>query len=85
MTEWARTFQGSEMDQGPNIHRVAEDMVRSLGSRAFSYLCEQAELAKLSGDRESAITWWDIALAVVEIRNARGLVSLAFLIGGCLT
>jgi len=66
------------MDQGPNIQRVAEDMVRGFGGpRAFSYLCEQAEMAKLSGDRESSITWWDIALAVVEITNARALVASA--------
>jgi hypothetical protein len=30
-------------------------------------------MAKLNGDRESAITWWDIALAVAEIRNAETL------------
>ena len=59
------------MDQGPNIYRVAEQMVRTLGPRAYAHLCEQAEMAKLSGDRESAITWWDIALAAIEIGNAR--------------
>lgn len=58
------------MDEGAEIQRVAEGMVRSLGPRAFSYLCEQAEMAKHNGDRESAITWWDIALAVAEIWNA---------------
>ena len=59
------------MEDGPNIRRVAEDMVRQLGTRAYPYLYEQAEIAKLSGDRESAITWWDIALAVVVITNER--------------
>ena len=54
-------------DQGPNIYRVANDMVRQWGTGAYAYLCEQAEIAKLTGDRESAITWWDIALAVVDL------------------
>jgi len=58
------------MDQGPNIYRVAEQIVRTLGPHAYAHLCEQAEIAKLSGDRESAITWWDIALAAIEIGNA---------------
>jgi hypothetical protein len=57
------------MDQGRNICRVAEEMVRRRGSDAYSSLREQADLANLSGDRESAITWWDIALAVVEVRK----------------
>ena len=73
------------MDQGPNIYRVADQIARQLGAGAYSYLCDRAEMAKLSGDRESAITWWDIALAVVEIRNSRGLASLALFIGWCLT
>jgi hypothetical protein len=50
---------------------VAEDLTRALGARAYPYLFEQAEMAKPSGDRETAITWWGIALAVLEIRNAR--------------
>lgn len=54
-------------DQGPDIQRVARQMVRHLGTGAYSYLCEYAEMAKLSVDQESAITWWDIALAVVEL------------------
>ncbi|HEV2100113.1 MAG TPA: hypothetical protein VGR45_14470 [Stellaceae bacterium] len=57
------------MDQGPNIQLVAEQMVQSLGPRAYAYLYELAEIAQLCGDRESAITWWDIALAVIEIRT----------------
>jgi len=73
------------MDQGPNIQRVAEQIVRSLGGGAYAYLCDLAEMARGSGDQESAITWWDIALAVVEMRNARGLASLALLVGWCLT
>jgi hypothetical protein len=58
------------MDQGSNIQLVAEQMVRSLGPRAFAHLYELGEMAQLSGDRESAITWWDIALAVIEIRKS---------------
>jgi hypothetical protein len=58
-------------DQDPDIQRVARQMVRDLGTGAYSYLCEYAEMAKLSGDRESAITWWDIALAVIELMNER--------------
>lgn len=61
------------MDQAPNIYRAAEDTVARLGLGAYAYLCEQAKLAKLSGDRESAITWWDIALATIEVQNARKL------------
>ena len=57
------------MEEGPNIRRVAEDMVRQLGTSAYPYLCEQAEIAMLQGDRESAITWLDIALAVIEIQS----------------
>jgi len=57
------------MDQGPNIYRAAEIAVERLGTGAYSYLCERAELAKLAGDRESAITWWDIALATIEVRK----------------
>jgi hypothetical protein len=69
------------MDEGPNIYRVAEDMVRRFGTGAYSYLCEQAEIAKLSGDRESAITWWDIALAVIEIQNLRAAGVMASFFG----
>lgn len=46
-------------------------MVERLGRGAYEYLCEQAEIAKLTNDRESAITWWDIALATIEILNER--------------
>lgn len=57
------------MDQGPNIRRVAQQMVRSMGVDAYAYLCDHAEMARLNGDRESAITWWDIALAVAEMED----------------
>jgi hypothetical protein len=57
------------MDQGEDIGRMAEDVIAWRGAGAYAYLCEQAEMARLIGDRDSAITWWDIALAVVEIRN----------------
>lgn len=60
------------MDEEENIYRVAQDVIASRGGGAYAYLCEQAEMAKLTGDRESAIAWWDIALAVVEITGARG-------------
>ena len=63
------------MDQAAQIHRVADDMVRQRGRRAYAFLCEQAQSAKLSGDNESAITWWDIALAALEILNERNAVS----------
>lgn len=63
---------GAEIDdQGADIQRVARQMVRHPGTGAYSYLCECAQMAKLSGDRESAITGWDIALAVVELMNER--------------
>lgn len=65
------------MDQGENIYRVAQDVIASRGGGAYAYLCERAELAKLTGDRESAITWWDIALAVIEITGARSPASAA--------
>jgi hypothetical protein len=58
------------MDQGPNIHRVAMALVREHGDGAYAYLRQRAEQAKSSGDRESAITWWDIALAAVEIQKS---------------
>lgn len=58
------------MDQGPNIYRVAEETVRHLGSGAYSYLRERGEMAKLAGDRDSAITWWDIALAAIEVLSS---------------
>jgi hypothetical protein len=59
------------MDQAANIWSVAEDIVRSRGSGAYAWLCEQAETAKLIGDDESAISWWDIALAAVEVVKER--------------
>jgi hypothetical protein len=55
------------MDQAANIHRVAQEMVRRRGRGAYAYLSESAQNARLSGDIESAITWWDIALAALEI------------------
>lgn len=57
------------MDQGANIRLVAEEAVQRLGVRAYAYLYEQAEIAKLTGDMESAISWWDIALASLETSN----------------
>jgi hypothetical protein len=59
------------MDQAANIWRVAEDVIRCRGSGAYAYLCERAEVAKFIGDVESAISWWDIALAVAEIVKER--------------
>jgi hypothetical protein len=59
------------MDQAANVHRVAAELVTRLGDGAYCYLREQADAANLAGDRESAITWWDIALAAVEATNKR--------------
>ena len=57
------------MDQGPNIRRVATGTMQQHGSGAFAYIREQANIAKLNGDFDSAVTWWDIALAIVEIQS----------------
>jgi len=66
------------MDQAANIHRVAEEMVQQYGSDAYPLLCERAQIAKLYGDAESAITWWDIALAAFEIlKEQKGRLALA--------
>jgi hypothetical protein len=59
------------MNEAANIWRVAEDVVRDRGSNAYTYLCERAETAKFIGDEESAISWWDIALAAVEVITER--------------
>jgi len=58
------------MDQAANLALIAAEFVRSRGNGAFAYLNERAEVAKIAGDIESAITWWDIALATVEIRRS---------------
>jgi hypothetical protein len=66
------------MDQAANIHRVAEDMVWQHGKDAYVYLREKAQVATLFGDQESAIAWWDIALAVLEIlKEQKGRLALA--------
>jgi hypothetical protein len=66
------------MDQAANIHRVAEDMVRQHGKDAYVYLCEKAQVATLFGDKESAATWWDIALAALDIlKEQKGRLALA--------
>ena len=59
------------MDQAANIQLVADDLVRQLGPDAYAYSRDLAEIAKGGGDTESAITWWDIALAVIEVRSNR--------------
>jgi hypothetical protein len=59
------------LDQAANIQLVADDLVRQLGPGAYAYSREFAEIAQGSGDTESAITWWDIALAVLEVRSGR--------------
>ena len=56
------------MDQATTIWSIAEKSVQNWGNSAYERALAQAEIAKLNGDRESAITWWDIALAVVEVR-----------------
>jgi hypothetical protein len=63
------------MDATTDVCRVAEDMVRCFGDGAYAHLCERAEMAMSFGDRDSAVTWWDIALAVVEIRKIGGSVA----------
>ena len=63
------------MDQAANLAVVAADFVRSHGRGAFAWLNEQAEIAKTTGDRESAITWWDIALFVAEITDVHSSVA----------
>ena len=55
------------MGRAANIHRVAEDMVREYGGDAYVYLRDQAHTAKLYGNHESAMRWWKIALAALEI------------------
>lgn len=69
-------LQGELMDQAASIDLVAEDLVRRLGLGAYAYVRECAEIAKIGGDSESAITWCDIALAVVEVRNRRELAAI---------
>jgi hypothetical protein len=46
-------------------------LVRQFGPDAYAYSRDFAEIAKSGGDTESAITWWDIALAVIEVRSDR--------------
>ena len=59
------------MDQAANIQLVADDLIRQFGPDAYAYSRDFAEIAKGGGDTESAITWWDIALAVIEVRSDR--------------
>jgi hypothetical protein len=59
------------LDQAANIQLVADDLVRQLGPDAYAYSRDFAVIAKNSGDTESAVTWWDIALAVIEVRSDR--------------
>jgi hypothetical protein len=59
------------MDQAANILLVAEEFVGRLGLGAYAHVRESAEIAQMGGDAESAITWWDIALAVLEVRIGR--------------
>ena len=61
------------MDQAANIRLVAEEAVQRFGIDAYAYLYERAEIANLMGDMESAISWWDIALASIDIWNERDL------------
>jgi hypothetical protein len=56
------------MDQAENIQLVADDLAIRLGIGAYAYVLERAEIARIMGDKESAVTWCDIALAIVEVR-----------------
>src|SRR5581483_6807818 len=76
-----RTNRGAAMDDGADVYRVAKDMIEQLGPGAYSYLSEQAEIAALAGDKESAITWQDIARAVLEITKSQARKSQARVAG----
>jgi hypothetical protein len=42
------------------------------GASAFAYLNERAEIAiAVSGDIESAIAWWEIAITTIELSQIR--------------
>ena len=57
------------MDQVANLAAVADEFLRRYGEGAFAYLNERAEIAKMTGDLESAVTWWDIALFATELMD----------------
>jgi hypothetical protein len=59
-------------DDVPEIGRVAEQLIAWWGGdKAYAYAREQADIARGIGDRESAITWRDIARAIIKIRSVR--------------
>ena len=46
--------------------------------KGYVYLSEKAQVAALLGDKESAINWWDMALAALEIlKGQKGRLALA--------
>jgi hypothetical protein len=54
------------------IDIVAADFLRMRGTSAFAYLNERAEIAiAVSGDIESAIAWWEIAITTIELSQIR--------------
>ena len=55
------------MDQAANLAAVTDEFVHRFGESASAYLKECAEIAKLTGDLESAVTWWDIVLFATEL------------------
>jgi hypothetical protein len=61
------------MNQTANIRLVVEEAVQRFGIGAYAYLYERAEIKNLMGDMESATSWWDIALASIDIWNERDL------------
>ena len=71
LLRWLINGKVRTLDQAANIQQVAEDLIRRLGPGAYAYSREFAEIAESSGDRESAITWRDIALAVIAARGDR--------------
>ena len=53
---------------GDLVRSVAVDFIRMRGKAAFGYLNDQAEIAlEVTGDIESAIVWWQLAVTTVEL------------------
>ncbi len=57
------------METPDPIIKVAARMLQTHGAGAVRYLLAQAELAKAFGDTDTAIDWWDVALAAIELRE----------------
>lgn len=59
------------MNDEPNIHQAAQNIVDQLGRCAFCHLGERAEIALLTGDWQSAIAWREIAFATIDVLDER--------------